>query len=344
MKQSSILFLLLLFAWCGAQAQEREVFKELTLSAPTSGFKNAGYRSVTVIDMRSDTMRCGKIKLGIMNRPATVVFKPSLAKQLTAMIPYSADSAWSKELVLFITKLEFMEGVSGFSEKGVMVFEGALYEKDSLQYYLIQPISKEILLLKTDVTQELLQQGCNYFSSLLPEFAYKTGSRDNPLTYIELVKADSLAKRKIKVYNTDTLPNGVYMTYQAFKDLKPDYQAKVVRKKMKIKSVTVTGKDGLPKEVFRGKVFVLVTDGIPFISTFKGYYPLRFRDDEYTFVGKIHLDATQSQKSTASAMLGLLGYMMVQGGSDVYYLTKINYKDGSFIHLQEIPFGEEDYY
>lgn len=344
MKQSVILFLLIMFVWCGVQAQEREVFKELTLRPPTTDYKNAGYRSVRVIDMRSDTVRCGKIKLGMMNRAATVVFKPSLAQQLTAMIPNSADSAWTKELVLLINNLEFMEGSSGYSEKGIMVFEGALYEKDSLQYYLIQPISKEIQLLKTDVTQELLQLGCDYFTSLLPEFAHKTSNRDNPLTYIELVKADSLAKRKIKAYNTDSIPNGVYSTYQAFKELKPDYQAKVVRKKMKIKSVTVPGSDGLPKEVFRGKVFVLVTDGIPFISTFKGYYPLRFKEDEYTFVGKVHLDATQSQKSSASAMLGLLGYMMVQGGSDVYYLTKINYKDGSFINLQEIPFGEEDYF
>jgi hypothetical protein len=111
---------------------------------------------------------------------------------------------------------------------------------------------------------------------------------------------------------------------------------------MKIKSVKVTGSDGVSKEVYIGKVYVLVTDGIPFISTFKGYFPLRFRDDDFTFIGKVHMEATASQKSAASYALGLMGYMLVQGGSDTYYLTKLNYQNGSFIYLKEIPFGVED--
>jgi hypothetical protein len=342
MKRSGILLLLLFFMVNLAQALEPEVFKELSLSAPAIKFQNAGYRSVRIIDERTDTMRYGKVKLGLMNRPATVIFKPSLAEQLTAFIPKRIDSTNTRELVILIKKLEFMERSIGFLEEGQMVFDAELYEYDGQHYYFIQPIVKGIKVVQEDVTQSLLQQSCEYLTSLLPEYVNKSGNHDKPLSYIELVKADSLAKRTIKVYNTESFPDGVYITYNAFKELKPDYQVKVVGKRMKIKSVTVTGKDGMPKEVFRDKVYVLVTDGIPFIATLKGYYPLRFRNDDFTFVGKVHQEATASQIVNAGVMFGLLGILVVQGGENTFYLTKINYKDGSFIYLKEIPFGEED--
>ncbi|MHB9141487.1 MAG: hypothetical protein ACYC25_06395, partial [Paludibacter sp.] len=216
-----------------------------------------------------------------------------------------------------------------------------LYEKGDSSYYLIETIDQNIPIEGGITTgKRVLQTGDSIISTLISSNLLKRGNHEVGLSYRDVVSSDSIAKRKIKIYNTTQFTNGVYYNYNSFKNQTPDILANISVKRNKIRSVSSIDSIGNVKKIYPKEVYALVVDGRPFISTGFGFYPLAFENDEFIFTGKMGVSFTSGQV----ALLGLAASIALSSAETTSeFEAMINYKNGELIRLRELnTFADED--
>lgn len=326
------------------QTMEPEVFREFKLSAVPPAVSHSLYNKLSVIDFRKDHLRMGIGQFGMLNKRMTLVLKPDIEVQLENNLKLMTDSTAEKgEMVLCLKKFLFAERSAAFTEEGFCSITAELYRKSDSQYYLLEAIDTVLQVKQFDVTKRMIHNGDSVFQQYISRNLKNAGHPTLPLSYAEVISADSIAKSKLALYTQNTLTNGIYMTYTTFKNQQPDFQCKSVVKKNKLKSAEIALQDGSFAKVDCKQIYAIVADGIPFIATKFGFYRLKKQDNDWYFIGKMHAPTSGGTVMAAWLMIGFAGAIIAnETGKSAYFYSSVNYKTGYPIRLKEILFGEDE--
>ena len=150
-------------------------------------------------------------------------------------------------------------------------------------------------------------------------------------SYDDLVHIDSVEKRRIPVYNTNTYKEGLYGTYSSFMNQQPDVKGEVKEKsdgKLSVRILDPKWED--PKGLVH--IFAVVYKGIPYVVTHYGDYPLQKLNDDFYFNGKLRVTAATDGKAGVDVSSGLMGIVPTADKAD--YRVLLDHTSGEFIHLQ----------
>lgn len=322
--------------------EDREMFRDFKFKKPIQTIQNSFYNRIKVIDQRTEKKNIGKIQVGILNKPFTLILNPSLSVQVTDLFNDAASNVIEQgEIAFFLKKLYLYERTSALTEEGFCIYSAEVYEKCDSNYYLIQSIDTISHIENIDVTKQLLRTADSLISSIITCNLKKHGNKEIPLTFNEIVNAEKIAKRKIRVYNTNTYIDGVYLSFESFKNQIPDLTATVKKNKNRIKSINIIDANGITKKLQSKDIYAVITDGLPYIATQYGYYPMNFENDNFSFIAKLSAPAKSS--IATGIMFGLVGTIVAaQINTSSYFLSIIDYKNGYIIRIREIPFGADE--
>jgi len=251
------------------------------------------------------------------------------------------------QMVLCLKKIIFAERTAEFTEEGFCSFTATLYSKSDSAYHFLQSIDTLIRVEKFDVSKRMIFLGDSIITNFLTRNLLNNGEVNESLTLNEIIHADSIAKQKINIYKNNTFVNGLYSTYKSFKDQSPDKECVVLRKKGKLNWVKVADINGELQKVQPKTVYAIVSDGIPYIATDFGFYELKRIKGELTFLGKMRAPALGGSTIPGMYMFGFTGGFVSGMASasyngSSYFRCIINYKNGDFVKLKEVPFGDEE--
>ncbi|MDP4278141.1 MAG: hypothetical protein Q8914_10990 [Bacteroidota bacterium] len=356
----SLLFLFLLVAFSSAAQAEGERVFDFLLNRSDHIVSNSLYSKISLIDLRKDTVRAGQVRIGLLNKPFILAFRPSVSEQVSSYFHSAIDSSAGKgEMVLCLRKLAISERPAFMEEEGFCDFSAELYEKVGTNYYLIQSVDEDVSLTDNhDVTSVILQKGKSELISLIQLNLKRRGNQQKAFLYDEIVYADSFARQKMALYSAGKLADGVYFKYASFKNQVPDLKVKETEGGDKLTSVTVSDYNGSSKTMTCNDMYAVVVHGKPYVTTPYGFYPLSYDGHEFSFVGKVNALPKYSHAAAIFMSLTLISiivhpnFYLISGGllltglftvSQVkpyaYFLMTINDKDGRFTRIRELPYG-----
>jgi hypothetical protein len=321
--------------------------KEFKIEHAQSRIPGSLYNSIEFADTRVDTSNMGIIQKGIMNTFAIVNTKVPMAQQLSDYITSVIDStAVNGKLLFQLRHILFCESTTMASETGYCYMKAILYAgRDGETYQKLADIDTVIKVKSFDVTKAVLKSGSDLIAGLISENLRKYPANDVIYSYHDILKTDSIEKRKIKLYNTNVFENGLYYSYNSFSEQKPDKPVIVSTKKDGTISVVKTRdiNQNLVK-VKSGEIYAIVFNGKPYISTGYGYYPLFRGDDYYYFVGKVKPVTSNNDANVMAAgmMFGLVGGLIAGAASSgnvsgENYFIILDHSNGGFIHYKKMP-------
>ncbi|MBD1391871.1 hypothetical protein [Mucilaginibacter glaciei] len=334
MRQILVVAILVLVTATKLSAQHKAYFEPSLAKTKT---KNSLYNSIKLIDSRTDTT-LGFVQTGAFNRRAVVVTKQPLENILSSIFYSAVDSdAGSGKLLLHLRQFNFAELTAGMSESGYLAFQADLYSQINDQFKLIGAIDTLFQLRSSiDVTNPLLKKGSDTLAGFIQSHLTKNTVNELTYSYSDVVHIDSIEKKSIKLYNTKTYTDGLYLTYKSFKDQKADKDLTVSGAYLYPGNVKALDENGKLKEVKLNKSYAVVYKGEPYIVTSYGFYPLQKNsNNDFTFTGKARVSAGAGTM-IASSMFGVLGALITSGGDDATFLMKIDHRNGSIIRLKEI--------
>ena len=294
------------------------------------------YNNIHVLDSRSDTLNMGFIKKSIINIPSIVVPQQPLHVQFKNILASLIDStAKSRQLFIQLRRLAFAEVTGSLSEKGYFFFQAGLYTKEPEGYKLISTIDTVSKISSgLDVTSALLKEGSKVVIDFVTQNLNKAPQEVQPCSYSDILKIDSIEKRKLELYTTTAFTDGLYRTYQSFCRQKPDAQIVVKGNQINDDILTPDDKGNLTK-INRGAVYAIVHNGQPYIATDFGYYLLRKYKDNFFFTGRAKVNTETYDVMLARALMGRNGSLMA-ASSDLTFITAIDYLNGNFIRVKKI--------
>jgi len=331
-----LLFIVSVFVLNAQQASKYpEQFRDFTLKSYTHVVSNSLYNNIKLIDLRKDTLRLGQCQFGFLKKIKTLTPKPTLSIQVSDLLANTIDQTAKKgDLVLFLKRFIF----TAFTPKGNFLLKANLFRKSDSLYSFIQSIDTVIRLNKEIVTDETIRLGDSVLCNFITRNLLNVGDLKRSFAYKDALFFDNIEKQKLKLYNTTPLVDGIYYSYESFKNQIPDNNGVVVRKNDKIKSVKSVDKKGFMAVLQPQSIYALVKDGLPFISNGLGYYPLVMRDGDFVFIGKYRESNNSGRVAAAAFVFGYLGALAAsQAEFNTYFYCELNYKNGNIMRVCETP-------
>ncbi len=330
---------ILLFSGKAFSQKAKEDFK---LSIPEQKVPGSLYNKIKFIDSRYDTSNFGIVQLGAFNRKARVIPEKHLSLQLSDVLAALIDSsAKDGELLLYVTQFNFAEVTGAMSEKGYCYVRAILYSLDGDRYKKLSGIDTVVLIKAMDVTRALFRHGSKLVTGLISQNLLQSPGNTESYSYNEVLRMDSIEKSKLKLYNATEYTDGIYTSYETFRDQLPDKQATVEMKNGGISSVKTAGESGKMEKIKSKNMYAVVYQGAPFIATEFGYYPLYKRNDDFYFTGRAKTAASTGDVVAASLFFGVIGGLIASGTADATFEMKIDHVNGGFIRLREIKTSTE---
>jgi hypothetical protein len=281
--------LLLLLTQQVVYAQHDKQFKLIPFETKIS---DSRYNSLHVIDSRTDKSNLGLIRVGAFDRKTKLTTDTSLSVQLSKWFNANIDQkTGSGKLVLHLRQFFVLEASSII---GNCILRAGLYKLENNRYSKIRDIDTLIGVRSgLDVTDKLLKQS----SSLLTNFIAQSTvceplANTESFSYDDLTqKLDSLEKKQLKLYNTATYTDGLYLTYNSFKRQVADKNVVVQHfnfDDINLADIKAPDEKGKLKEVNRRKIYGFVFMGQPYIAGSYAYCTLKKVKDEFIFTGEIN--------------------------------------------------------
>ncbi|MFM2291887.1 MAG: hypothetical protein RIS29_1700 [Bacteroidota bacterium] len=346
-KYSIFLFLLTLNAVIALHAQripESESTREFTFSFSQQPITNSQYNKIQLIDLRTDTLRFGFGQYGPLNHKRTLVAQPRFAQQLTDNLNKMIDaSAKNDTLAIALKNLMFSERTGAFNEEGYCSIVADLYKKSNNGFYFIQAIDTLVKISYVDVTKRLMHKSDSIFNTFIYKNLTNNAVSTKKLSLFEVTHSDSLAKREIHLYNHPIFKDGIYLSYESFKNQQPEMACSAKESGMKLKSVKTTNAAGKEEEVDPAKVYGIVYNSKPYVCSKFGFYRLKFKDDNWYLIGKLPASMGSGVAMTSYFLFGFVGMAIAnETHKSAYFYSAINYKNGQLIRIKEITFGQDE--
>ena len=325
MKRALTFFLLLLPCTSLFSQDLSSVFQ---LTVPPRKPVKSLYRVIAFFDSRQDTT-IGTWLSGPDNKPVRLVLKTPVQPQLVNILNAYTDAGSGNGAILFqLKRFSFAEP----ARTRYCYLSAAIYALKDEGYAKLASLDTTLVITYAAELPSVLAQEANQViddfianAILLPATAavvYK---------YDDLVHIDSVEKRKIPVYNTTTYAEGLYGTYNAFMNQRPDVKGEVKEKsdgKLSIRILDPKWED--PKGLKH--IFAVVYKGVPYVVTHYGDYPLQKQNDDFYFTGKLRVTPATDGKAGVDVSSGLMGILPSADKAD--YRVLLDHTTGEFIHLQ----------
>jgi len=321
-----------------AEAQKRREEK-YTIALPEQKIPDSRYNSLQFVDGRADTSGMGIVQLGAFNKKAFVVPETPLDQQFHTIFGQLTDaSAKQGECIFLLRQLSFAEITKAMSERGYCYLRATMFAKAGEGYQKINDIDTVVVIKAFDVTKAMFRQGSQSICEFIGQNLQKAPEAEHLYSLADIHALDSVEKRLIPVYNTDTYTEGVYKTWEAFKQQKPEITGATIELDNEGQYVVKVINEKGKKEKIRSKeLYGMVYQGKPYIATEFGYYPLDKKTDNFYFTGKTRVAASQGDIMAASMFFGLLGGLLASQPVEAVFEMKVDHVSGGFIRLREVP-------
>lgn len=325
------LLLLAMFPCGMLNAQKKTEF--FTFDPAEQRIRGSLYNSIDFLDLRRDTTYLGVVQVGMVNTKARVVPKQPLQEQFQTLLASLVDSdAKQGRLLLTFRRFTFMERTTATKETGFFFVRADLYQNNNEQYRWISTLDTIIQFNGMDVTQKLLRKGEKLVTAFLTTKVTEGPSSPRTYSLLETIKIDSLQKAELAVYNTEKYTDGLYETYESFRDQKPstnNFTTDIRKEKLKDVFVPINNTGGL-KKITSEHYFAVVYKGIPYVVTDDGYFPLEKRNDDFYYSGVV-----KSFSIGPALMFGLMGAMLM-GTKHTIGEFKMDHINGSFLYFGKL--------
>lgn len=314
--------------------------KNFEISIPNYRIVNSEYRSINFLDVRMDTSTMGIVQLGAFNNNARVVAGIPLSQQLSKVIQSITDTSAKKgELLFQLFNLEFAEMTGVYDESGSCYIKAGLYSKDNMLYQKLASVDTLFVIKKWDVTEQLLNGGSQIITDFIASNLLRKSNNSRFYTLRDIIKIDSTDKRELKVYNVERYAEGLYYSYESFKNQKPDKHVFVETKKNgKISCVKIIAANNTLTKADPTTFYSIVYNGQPYIATKYDYYPLVKQEDDFYFTGRAKEVVTPDEIRDAFILLGAAGGLLASLPTSGIFEMKLNHKNGGFIRVREIKY------
>ena len=327
-----VLFLAQAAALCAQKATE-----DFEITLPDQKIRESLYNSIVFVDSRYDTSNLGIVQLGMFNKKAMVLPKYPLQNQVYGVLAALNDTNAGHGTLLFqLRQFSFAEVTGAMSEKGYCYLRASLYAFMDNRYKAIHHIDTVILVKSMDVTKSLFRNGSKALTDFIGKAVALSPEGEESYSYDDVLKMDSIEKRKITLYTTTEYKDGLYTSYASFRNQLPDKQGSIDWKNERIFSIKVEDEQGKQMKVKAKNLYAVVYKGQPFIVTEYGYYPARKVGDDFFFTGRAKAEAHTGDLMAASMFFGIMGALIAEDAANATFEMKIDHKNGGFIRLREI--------
>jgi len=325
MKRALTFFLLLLPCTFLFSQDLSSVFQ---LTVPPRKPVKSLYRVIAFFDSRQDTT-IGTWLSGPDNKPVRLVLKTPVQPQLVNILNAYTDGGSGNGAILFqLKRFSFAEP----ARTRYCYLSAAIYALKDEGYAKLASLDTTLVITYAAELPSVLAQEAN---QVIDDFIAKAillpATTAAVYKYDDLVHIDSVEKRKIPVYNTSTYTEGLYGTYNAFMNQRPDVRGEVKEKsdgKLSIRILDPKWED--PKGLTH--IFAVVYKGVPYVVTHYGDYPLQKQNDDFYFTGKLRVTPATDGKAGVDVSSGLMGILPSADKAD--YRVLLDHTSGEFIHLQ----------
>jgi hypothetical protein len=317
--------------------------KDFELTMPETKISQSLYNSIGYIDSRFDTAHFGIVQLGAFNRKVQVVPEVPFAAQVQAVMAAMIDStAKDGKLLLQLRQFNFAEITGAFSEKGYFYLRADLYAASGQQYQKLAAVDTVVLVKTLDVTKALLRNGSKAITDFIAASLLTAPPTAAAYSLEDIVKIDSIEKTTIPAYTASQHTDGVYYTYDEFKNQRPGKKeiAVELNQSKKISSLKTIDADGKKTKVKSKDVYSVVHNGQLFVATGYGYYPVDKSGNDFYFTGKAKVTANTGDVIAASFFFGVLGGL-IASNADATFIMKIDHINGGFIRIREVKPASE---
>jgi hypothetical protein len=328
---------ILLLACTNTFSQNRT--EEYTITLPEQKVQHSLYKTIRFMDSRDDTTNMGIVQVGAFNKKVRVMPESAFGDQLTSVLNALNDTdAGNGELLFQLRQFSFAEITGAMSEKGYCYLRSSLYTHEGDRYRKLGEIDTVILIKSMDVTRSLFRKGSKTITDFIAAHLAVSPAAAESYAYDDVVHISDIEKRTINVYNAAVYTDGVYKTFETFKNQVPDYTGITVGFRDGIlSSVTALDENGKKIKIKAKEIYAVVHGGGPFIATDYGYYPLIKRDNDFFFTGKAKVQASTGDMIAAGVFFGILGSLVAADAANAVFEMKVDHLNGGFIRIKEIP-------
>src|SRR5690606_34270795 len=148
------------------------------------------------------------------------------------------------------------------SEKGYCYLRAQLFAEVNDVFHLLRTIDTVLLVKSMDVTKAIQRKGSELVTDFIAGSLLQEPAGQLIYSLHDVKHFDSLEKRKIPLYNTNSYSDGLYASYQSFMNLTPDQPAEVsIARNGKLQVKTVI--NGKPQKVKSQDIYAIVHNGTP---------------------------------------------------------------------------------
>ena len=311
--------------------------EDFHLSYTSKITSNGYYSRIEFLDSRSQKEDLGYVYSGPENKKVAVINKKDFNSQLKNLIKKTIDSSNADgELLFQLRKLKFLEKLETASEFGICLFRADLYVKQDSTYKRIGRVDTIIIVEAPDATKPLFESTGNAINNFVLLNLIKDFSNTENYNFNQIIKIDSIEKSKFKLYTANQYTNGVYKTFESFKNQIPDFRIlEMVYKKEKLNSIKVLTPKGSKSKINPGDFFAYVQDGKPFISAEYGCYSLEKINNDFYFTGEgkvpkeravnVNTESEHEKKPAENSSVS----------GTAFYEIKIDHVDGSLMRIKQ---------
>jgi hypothetical protein len=300
---------------------------------------SSAYSSLRLIDSREDTSCFGVVRLGMLDKEAKVLPEGNFETQLGVLLTkMNGNEAGSNELVFQLRRLKFVEKAEAGKEFGYCFFRANIFTTSEGNYKLISAIDTFIVVeSKKEVTKQIIQNANNTIIKFFKDALSKPGQTNIQMSLNEIVQIDSIEKSKIRVYNTSEFVNGIYSSFESFKNQTPDFSLfSITFEDGEITEIKAKNQKGRLKKIGSDQVYAIVNNGKPYISAQFGYYPLVKNNNDFYFIGDDKVNYIKGQVVKSNSIFNPTEYVYTPLPITSQFEIKIDHMNGKFMRVKEI--------
>lgn len=330
---SGILFL------AGTALFSQDKVKDFALEYNGGKVPVSAYSSLKLIDSREDTTCFGVVRLGMLDKEAKVVPSTNFQTQLGVLLTkMNGEGAGKNEMIFQLRRLKFVEKAEAGKEFGYCFFRANILTPFEGNFKLVSAIDTFIVVeSKKEVTKQIIQNANNTIISFFKDALAKDITQSEQLSFNDIMKIDSIEKSKIKVYTTDHYVNGVYRSFESFKDQTPDYSLfSITFEDGEITEIKAKNDKGRLKKIISDDVYAIVNNGKPYISAQFGYYPLVKNNNDFYFIGDDKVNYIKAQVVKSNSIFNPTEYVYSPLPLTSQFEIKVDHINGRFMRVKEI--------
>ena len=325
-----VLLALLILEGISTSAQKKT--EAFAVNLPEKRIANSLYNQIDFIDIRRDTSYFGMVKVGLGNARAKVQPTPPLLEQLQLIVDSAIDqSAQNNKLLFVLRRFAIKEVTSATKEVGMFYVRATLMAINNNEYRIVSSIDTVVQFNGMDVTKRLLRLSGKVLTHFITANLTKV-AEEQAFTMADIRNIDSIQKMSIPLYVARQYKDGIYKTYDEFKNQTPiaEIVTAEVTKRNLLTKIRMNGDNN--ETLDENTCYAAIYQGIPYIITGAGNFPIEKKGNDFFYTGKMKV------YNGGAAMAGALMFGMVGGlvggsisGSDIVEF-RLDHVSGVFVY------------